>query len=111
MEFFHNQKHFEKKTVFFFSVVRMFFHCINVDGCLQITRLNIVFNWQAVRISEIQTVLMPYGSSANLLPMFTFLERYLSRMSGKSMPVDLDHVKPFMGFCTAVICQTDFLQI
>ena len=35
--------------------------------------------------------------------MFTFLERYLSRMSGKSMPVDLDHVKPFMGFCTAII--------
>ena len=32
--------------------------------------------------------------------MFTFLERYLSRMSGKSMPVDLDHVKPFMGSCT-----------
>ena len=24
-------------------------------------------------------------------------------MSGKSMPVDLDHVKPFMGFCTASI--------
>ena len=24
-------------------------------------------------------------------------------MSGKSMPVDLDHVKPFMGFCTAFI--------
>ena len=35
--------------------------------------------------------------------MFTFLERYLSRMSGKSMPVDLDAVKPFMGFCTAII--------
>ena len=34
--------------------------------------------------------------------MFTFLERYLSRMSGKSMPVDLDAVKPFMGFCTAI---------
>ena len=31
--------------------------------------------------------------------MFTFLERYLSRMSGKSMPVDLDHVdKTFHGF-------------
>ena len=27
---------------------------------------------------------------------------YLSRMSGKSMPVDLDHVKTFMGFCTAL---------
>ena len=35
--------------------------------------------------------------------MFTFLERYLSRMSGKSMPVDLDAVKPFMGFCTAIM--------
>ena len=33
--------------------------------------------------------------------MFTFLERYLSRMSVKSMPVDLDAVKPFIGFCTA----------
>ena len=32
--------------------------------------------------------------------MFTFLERYLSRVSAKSMPVDLDHVKLFMGFCT-----------
>ena len=29
--------------------------------------------------------------------------KVLSRMSGKSMPVDLDHVKPFMGFCTAHI--------
>ena len=25
-------------------------------------------------------------------------------MSGKSMPVDLDHLKPFMGFCTAITC-------
>ena len=43
------------------------------------------------------------GSFANLAPMLTFLERYLSRMSGKSMPVDLDHVKSFMGFSTAFI--------
>ena len=38
--------------------------------------------------------------------MFTFLEKYLSHMSGKSMPVDLDHVKPFTGFCTALLCHS-----
>ena len=43
------------------------------------------------------------GSSANLSPTCTFLERYLSRKHFKSMPVDLDHIKPFMGFCTTLI--------
>ena len=43
------------------------------------------------------------GSSANLSPTCTFLERYLSRRHFKSMPVDLDHIKPFMGFCTTLI--------
>ena len=43
------------------------------------------------------------GSSANLSPTCTFLERYLSRRHFKSMPVDLDYIKPFMGFCTTLI--------
>ena len=43
------------------------------------------------------------GSSANLLPTCTFLERYLSRRHFKSMPVDLDHIKPSMGFCATLI--------
>ena len=43
------------------------------------------------------------GSSANLSPTCAFLERYLSRRHFKSMPVDLDYVKPFMGFCTTLI--------
>ena len=43
------------------------------------------------------------GSSANLSPTCTFLERYLSRRHLKSMPVDLDYIKPFMGFCTTLI--------
>ena len=43
------------------------------------------------------------GSSANLSPTHTFLERYLSRRHLKSMPVDLDYIKPFMGFCTTLI--------
>ena len=42
-------------------------------------------------------------SSANLSPTCTFLERYLSRRHFKSMPVDLDHIKPSMGFCTTHI--------
>ena len=43
------------------------------------------------------------GSSANLSPTCTFLERYLSRRHFKSMPVDLDYIKPFMGFCATLI--------
>ena len=43
------------------------------------------------------------GSSANLSPTCTFLERCLSRKHFKSMPVDLDYIKPFMGFCTTLI--------
>ena len=43
------------------------------------------------------------GSSANLSPTCTFLERYLSRRHSKSMLVDLDYIKPFMGFCTTLI--------
>ena len=43
------------------------------------------------------------GSSAILSPTCTFLERYLSRKHFKSMPVDLDYIKPFMGFCTTLI--------
>ena len=56
------------------------------------------------RVDDSRCYLVFHRSSANLSPMFTFLERYVSRMSGKSMPVDLDHVKPFMGFCTALTC-------
>ena len=43
------------------------------------------------------------GSSANLSPTCTFLERYLSRRHFKSMPVDLDYIKPFMGFCATLM--------
>ena len=42
------------------------------------------------------------GSSANLSPTCTFPERHLSRRHFKSMPVDLDYIKPFMGFCTTL---------
>ena len=50
------------------------------------------------------------GSSANLSPTCTFLERYLSRRHLKSMPVDLDYIKPFMGFCTTLIYIFSFFQ-
>ena len=46
-------------------------------------------------------------SSANLSPTCTFLEMYLSRRHFKSMPVDLDYKKPFMGFCTTLIYNID----
>ena len=49
------------------------------------------------------------GSSANLSPTCTFLERYLSRRHLKSMPVDLDYIKPFMGFCTTLMYPAPFL--
>ena len=32
-------------------------------------------------------------------------------MLGKSMPVDLDHVKPFMGFCTALMCRKQYIYL
>ena len=51
------------------------------------------------------------GSSANLSPTCTFLERYLSRRHFKSMPVDLDYIKPFMGFCTTLICKYIYIYI
>ena len=50
------------------------------------------------------------GSSANLSPTCTFLERYLSRRHLKSMPVDLDYIKPFMGFCTTLIYHVVYRQ-
>ena len=60
--------------------------------------LEIVKNWV-----DTISYLVFRGSSANLSPTCTFLERYLSREHFKSMPVDLDHIKTFMGFCTTLI--------
>ena len=41
--------------------------------------------------------------SPQIIHFSTFLERYLSRRHLKSMPVDLEYIKPFMGFCTTLI--------
>ena len=68
-------------------------------------RLSRTFRSKSFKKKRVDTIsyLVFRGSSANLSPTCTFLERYLSRRHFKSMPVDLDYIKPFMGFCTTLI--------